>query len=269
MTNDDLLIDFDEHGLWLPAGYAEGRVANDGAGIWYADYGGQGASVLLLHGGLGHSGNFAKQVPALRDAGYRVVAIDSRGHGHSTRDGRPYTYQLMAADVVAVMDHLGVGNAAIVGWSDGADIGLVMAHDTPARVRGVFFFACNTEQGVNKPFVMTETLGHCISRHQKDYAALSATPDDWDAFSEALGLMQRTEPNYTADDLAAITLPILAALSAQDEFITLEHGRYIGRTVPRGEFRLVSEGTHFAPIQRPDAFNRMVLDFLENLPAET
>src|SRR5712691_1539664 len=83
---------------------------------------GSGAPVILLHGGLGHSGNWGYQVPALVGAGYGTVVVDSRGHGRSTRDSRPYTYELMASDVLAVMDALHIENAAVVGWSDGACI---------------------------------------------------------------------------------------------------------------------------------------------------
>jgi pimeloyl-ACP methyl ester carboxylesterase len=54
--------------------------------------------VILLHGGLGHSGNWGYQLPALLAGGYRAVLIDSRGHGRSTRDGRPFSYELMASD---------------------------------------------------------------------------------------------------------------------------------------------------------------------------
>ncbi|HZO90189.1 MAG TPA: alpha/beta fold hydrolase [Chthonomonadaceae bacterium] len=92
---------------------------NDGARIWYASYG-AGPPVLLLHGGLGHSGNWGYQVPALVHAGYCAVLIDSRGHGRSTRDARPFTYELMASDVLAVMDRLSLEKVAVVGWSDGA-----------------------------------------------------------------------------------------------------------------------------------------------------
>jgi pimeloyl-ACP methyl ester carboxylesterase len=68
-ANDDELIDFDANGLELPPGYAAGRVANRGASIWHADYGGSGPAVILLHGGMGSAGNFGKQVPALRASG--------------------------------------------------------------------------------------------------------------------------------------------------------------------------------------------------------
>src|SRR5262245_36697214 len=143
---DDDLTRFEAHGAApLPATGEHGYVEHDGARIWYASYGsgGAGPRVILLHGGLGHSGNWGHQVPALTDAGYQVLLIDSRGHGRSTRDDRPYSYELMASDVLAVMDALGMTRAAVVGWSDGACTGLILARQSPARVAGVFFFGCN------------------------------------------------------------------------------------------------------------------------------
>ncbi len=83
----------------------QGFLEHDGARIWYATYG-SGYPVILLHGGLGNSGNWGYQVPALTQSGYRAIVIDSRGHGRSTRDARPYSYDLMAGDVLAVMDAL-------------------------------------------------------------------------------------------------------------------------------------------------------------------
>src|SRR5580692_10077652 len=85
----------------LPVSHEQGyvEVERDGARIWYAAYG-SGSPVILLHGGLGHSGNWGYQVPALVGSGYRAVVIDSRGHGRSTRDARPFLYELMASDVL-------------------------------------------------------------------------------------------------------------------------------------------------------------------------
>src|SRR5712691_5580039 len=102
---------------------------------------GSGSPVILLHGGMGHSGNWGYQVPALVGTGYRAVLIDSRGHGRSTRDARPYTYELMASDVLAVMDALHIEKADLVGWSDGACAALILASKAPMRVAGVLFFA--------------------------------------------------------------------------------------------------------------------------------
>ncbi|MEZ4712724.1 MAG: alpha/beta hydrolase [Caldilineaceae bacterium] len=131
---DNELISFEAAGAApLPAPAAQGYVEHDGARIWYATFG-SGQPVILLHGGLGHSGNWGYQVPALVDNGYRAIVIDSRGHGRSTRDGRPYSYELMASDVLAVIDALQLAQADFVGWSDGAVIALILARQTPARV---------------------------------------------------------------------------------------------------------------------------------------
>lgn len=135
----------------LPVTDVPGSVENDGARIWYDAYG-IGAPVILLHGGLGHSSNWGYQVPALIENGYRAVVIDSRGHGRSTRDGKPYSYDLMASDVLAVMNALHLDRVVLVGWSDGACTALILARQYPSRVAGVFFFACNMDPTGVKPF---------------------------------------------------------------------------------------------------------------------
>src|SRR5580700_9421265 len=117
----------------MPVASVQGYVANDGARIWYATYG-SGPPVILLHGGLGHSGNWGYQVPTLVSSGYRALLIDSRGHGRSTRDSRSFSYELMASDVLAVMDLLRLERASVVGWSDGACIALILGMKAPARI---------------------------------------------------------------------------------------------------------------------------------------
>ena len=128
---DDDLWKFEADGAApLPVTNDQGFVEHEGARIWYATYG-SGSPVILLHGGLGHSGNWGYQVPDLLGSGYRAVLIDTRGHGRSTRDARPYAYELMASDVLAVMDALRVERAGFVGWSDGAVVALILAMKVP------------------------------------------------------------------------------------------------------------------------------------------
>jgi pimeloyl-ACP methyl ester carboxylesterase len=261
-VNDDGLRRFEAEGAMpLPTAEHEGYVECDGARIWYSTYG-AGAPVILLHGGLGHGGNWGYQVPALVESGYRAVVIDSRGHGRSTRDARPYTYELMAADVLAVMDALQLDRAALVGWSDGACTALVLASQAPSRVAGVFFFACNMDPSGVKPFEMSPILDRCFGRHAKDYAKLSATPDDFTKFVDAVGLMQRTEPNYSAADLAAISVPVAIVQSERDEFIRREHAEYLARTIPNAELVVLEGVSHFAPLQRPELFHATMLNFV-------
>lgn len=251
----------------LPASEREGHLEHDGVSLWYAACGTRGdrVPVVLLHGGLGHSGNWGYQVPALVAAGHYVVAIDSRGHGRSTRDARPYSYELMATDIRAVLDALHIERAALIGWSDGACTSLILAAQAPERVAGVFFFGCNMDPGGAKPFVATPVIDHCFARHVKDYAQLSATPHQFDAFVEAVSTMQKTQPNWSAQELAQIRVPVTIAQSEHDEFIKREHAEYLARSIPGAQWLLLEGVSHFAPLQRPEAFNRALQSFLAQL----
>ena len=265
---DDDLTRFEASGAHsLPNPDSAGYIDHDGAQIRYSTYG-AGRPVILLHGGLGHSGNWGYQVPALYAHGYRVILIDSRGHGRSTRDLRAYSYELMAADVLAVMDTLRVERAHIVGWSDGACTAMILGDEHPSRVNGVLFFACNMDPSGTKPFIPSPVIDRCLSRHRKDYAELSATPNDFDQFLAAVGQMQRTQPDYSAEDLSRIHVPVLVIHAEFDEFIRQEHAEYLARTVPHAEFLLLPGVSHFAPLQRPDEFNRAVLRFLSTFACE-
>jgi pimeloyl-ACP methyl ester carboxylesterase len=261
-THDDDLREFEAHGAPpLPVATAEGHVEHDGARIWYASCG-SGPPVILLHGGLGHSGNWGYQVPALVRAGYRTVLIDSRGHGRSTRDDLPFSYERMASDVLAVMDTLCLERAAVVGWSDGACISLILGMKVPARVTGVFFFGCNMDPSGTKEVEFGPVLRRCFGRHARDYRHLSATPEQFDAFSDAVGLMMRTQPNYSADDLARVRVPVAVVQSERDEFIKREHAEYLAASIPGAALTILPRMSHFAPLQRPEAFNRVLLAFL-------
>ena len=249
----------------LPVANDQGYVGHDGARIWYATYG-SGASVIMLHGGLGHSGNWGYQVPALTKAGYRAVLIDSRGHGRSTRDSRPFMYELMASDVLAVMDELRLEKAAVVGWSDGACIALILAMKAPARMAGVFYFGCNMDpSGVKEITEPNPILDRCLDRHAKDYVRLSATPDQFKTFAEAVGLMMKTQPNYSARDLAEIRVPVTIMQSEHDEFIKREHAEYLAQSIPKADFVVLTGVSHFAPLQRPEQFNDALLTFLRRI----
>lgn len=263
---DDDLVTFEADGAApLPAPRDQGYVEHEGARIRYAAYG-SGSPVVLLHGGLGHSGNWGYQVPALVESGRRAVLIDSRGHGRSTRDARPYTYELMASDVLAVLDALHLEKVALVGWSDGATTALILAMQAPARVAGVFFFGCNMDpSGVKEMTQPNPILNRCFGRHAKDYRQLSSTPDHFGDFTEAVNLMMQTQPNYSAGELAKISVPVLVVQSEHDEFIKREHAEYLAGTIPAADLLVLNGVSHFAPLQRPEQFNAAMLAFVRNV----
>jgi pimeloyl-ACP methyl ester carboxylesterase len=264
---DDELAAFAEHGasLDLQPGQAS-FIAHDGARIRVRVYG-EGSPVILLHGGLGHSGNWSLQVPALVADGYQAILIDSRGHGESTRDQQPFHYQRMAKDVLAVMDALRLDRSALVGWSDGATVAMLVAATAPERVTGVMFFASNLDPSGVKQIgdPMPLTLQRCFARHAKDYAALSSTPDDFETFVSDVTRMMQSEPDFSKSELLAIRVPVTIVHSENDEFIKREHADYLARTISN-KTPVVLEGvSHFAPLQRPDLFNRAMLEFLDRL----
>jgi len=156
--------------------------------------------------------------------------------------------------------------ASLVGWSDGACTALVLATKAPARIAGVFFFGCNMDPSGTKPFEGTPTLNRCFARHARDYAQLSDTPADFKDFVDAVTRMQQTQPNYSAEDLAQISVPVVIVHSEHDEFIKREHAEYLTRSIPNAELVVLNGVSHFAPLQRPEQFNSAVLSFLHGIP---
>ena len=94
---------------------------------------GEGTPLILLHGGLGHSGHWTNQLSVLSE-NYKVITVDSRGHGRSTMTEQQIGFALMGSDIVAVMDYLEIERAHILGWSDGGNIGLYLAIHHPERL---------------------------------------------------------------------------------------------------------------------------------------
>ena len=127
----------------LPQAARSGYAPVNRIKIWFAVFGG-GPPIILLHGGLANSNYWGNLVPALIKK-YRVVVMDSRGHGRSTRDDQPFGYELMSSDVIGLMDYLDIREAAIVGWSDGAILGLEIAIHHPERLTKLFAFAANSD----------------------------------------------------------------------------------------------------------------------------
>lgn len=247
----------------LPAPTASGYVAHDGARIWWAAYG-AGAPVFMLHGGLASSRWFGDQVPALVADHHRVILIDSRGHGRSSRDQRPYTYELMASDVVAVMDALKLRRAAVVGWSDGAIIGLVMALKDPERLTRVFAFAANMDpSGVKPDAAKTPTFGGFIIRAEAIYRRISPTPTGFHDFDAAIEHMWDVEPNYRAADLARIRTPVAIVDGDHDEAIKRDHTDYLAKSIPGARLIILKDTSHFAFLQAPARFNRAMITFID------
>jgi pimeloyl-ACP methyl ester carboxylesterase len=238
-----------------------GELGVNGIKIHYAIYG-EGSPVIFLHGGLANTDYWGNQVPAVA-AHHTVILIDSRGHGRSTRDERPYGYDLMADDVVAVFDALKIPKADVVGWSDGGILGIDLALRHKDRVGKVFAFAANTvTSGVVEGVEKNPTFAAYIERAGHEYAEHSATPKEYNAFVDQISKMWADQPNWTDDQLKAIDTPILVVDGDHDEAIKRAHTEYIAATIPRAGLLILPNASHFAFLQDPDQFNFAILHFL-------
>jgi pimeloyl-ACP methyl ester carboxylesterase len=249
----------------LPATWdeAEGQTAHvNGIDLYYEIYG-SGEPLLLLHGGLANGTYFRNQIPAFAEH-YQVIVVDSRGHGRSTFDDQPISYELMASDVLALMDQLKIEKASIVGWSDGAIIGLEIAINHPDRLNKVVAYGANYDPtGVRLDVGTNPYFGAYIERAYEDYLALSPQPERWDEFLANITNMWATEPNYTEDQLRAITTPFLILDGEEEEAIDLNQTKLMAELIPNSELILMPDTGHFAMFEQPEEFNQIILDYLE------
>jgi pimeloyl-ACP methyl ester carboxylesterase len=250
----------------LPKGGHSGYAPVNGIKIWFAVYG-QGPPVILLHGGLANSNYWGDLVPALAHH-YRVVVMDSRGHGRSSRDERPFGYDLMASDVVGLMDYLKISRAAVVGWSDGAILGLDIAINHPERLTKLFAFAANSDPSGVKDISRSPVFNAYIARAEKEYQSMSPTPDQYRSFLEQIGKMWATQPHFTADQLRHISVPTWIVDGDHDEAIKRENTEFMAAQIPNAGLLLQPQVSHFSFLQDPQQFNRDVLHFLEHLKGQ-
>jgi pimeloyl-ACP methyl ester carboxylesterase len=250
----------------MPAADDHGTVPIDGASIYYATYGaGSGDPVILLHGGLGNSDHWANQVPALIDAKLRVIAIDSRGQGRSTRTRAAVTYDTMAKDVLAVMDQLKVPKAAFVGWSDGGEIALKIAIAHPDRVAKLFVFGVNYDANGSKPrgSQRAQTFATYMAKCKSDYQKLSKTPKQFDELIDWLLPIWRTPMGFTKDQLKAIQAPTIVADGDHDEVIVLDQVEEMSKLIPNAKLVVFKDTSHFVLWQDPTDFNQVLVAFLK------
>ena len=239
-----------------------GYVQAQGAKLFYSVTG-KGSPVLLLHGSLGSSDDWGYQVSALA-ANHTVIALDSRGQGRSTRDSRSFNYDLMADDVVALLDALKITKVDLVGWSVGANIGLDLAMRHPERIGKVFAFGANTSvSGMSgdpeKQPIFPEVMAHMAA----DYARLSPTPNAFESVAGEMAKMWASEPNWTDAQLGSIKSPVWIVDGDHEEFINREHTENIARAIPGAGLMILPNVSHFAPWQAPKLFNAAVLQFLD------
>jgi pimeloyl-ACP methyl ester carboxylesterase len=244
----------------LPKAERSGLAPINGIRIWYATFG-HGEPVILLHGGLANANYWGLQVRALEPR-YEVIVMDSRGHGRSSRDAAPFGYDLMASDVIGLMDYLHLRRAAIVGWSDGAIVGLDLAIHHPERLTRLFAFAANSDPSGVKDVNKSPVFTAFIARASREYGELSPTPTQYQAFLAQIEKMWASQPHFSAAQLRGIKTPTWIVDADHDEAIKRVNTDYMAATIPGAGELILPDVSHFAFIQDPVMFNAALLHFL-------
>lgn len=247
----------------MPEASSSGMAEVNGIKMYYATYG-AGDPVLLIHGGLGNTDIWANQVIDLMQD-HLVIVADSRGHGRSTRTEEPFGYDLMASDYLALLDYLKVDKVDLVGWSDGGIIGLDIAMTHPERLDHLFAHAANiTTDGVD-PTVGDDPvfMGIYATWMGEEYAKLSPTPDQFDAFVAQISEMWATQPNWTDEQVAAITVPVAVVAGDHDEAILPAHTEKIAALIPGAKLVILPEASHFAMLQAPGEYTAAIRAFID------
>jgi len=247
----------------LPPAAKSGYAPVNDIRMFYAVFG-RGSPVLLLHGGLANSNYWSDVIPILVRSHFEVVVADSRGHGRSTRTAEHYSYELMASDVLELLNYLNLRRVDLVGWSDGGIIGLVMAMHHPERLRRLFAYGANGDPSGLRPDAETNpTFTSFVQRTRGEYRELSPTPGDYDAFLAQIEAMWAQQPNFTAAQLQRITVRTAIADGAHDEAIKREHTEYLARTIPGATLMILPDVSHFGMLQNPGEFGEAVVSFLK------
>jgi 3-oxoadipate enol-lactonase len=256
----------------------------NGVSIAYTDSGGDGPAVVLSHGYLMDSSMFDPQVAGLTPE-YRVITWDERGFG-GTKATAPFSYWDSAADVLGLLDHLGIDQAVLGGMSQGGFLSLRAALLAPERVRGLILI--DSQAGLEDPAAAPayEQMEQIWEEHGPEpvrdvVAGIILGPVDgtveyapwfakWDALDMA-GVPFAFRCLMDRDDitgrLGEISSPALILHGTADAAIPMERAEAV-RSGLGGPATLVQieGGTHAANLSHPDQVNAAMLEFLRSLP---
>lgn len=247
---------------------------------------GSGDPILLVPGLGGATRQLAK-ISAELASTHRVITVDPRGAGQSDKPDMRYDGALLAADMVAVLDHADVGRADFVGISFGGMIGQEMALRFPARLRSLLLASsyARSDAWTDRMWQVREMLIRKLglAEHFKlavmflfsprafrteaetvamIEAAVGANPPD------PVGYMRQLEfcrDHNASQRLARLDLPTLVVQGADDILASPIQGRELAKAIPGAQYREVAEAAHLFMLSRPAEFARMIRDFHSEL----
>lgn len=209
---------------------------------------------ILLHGNGENGSYFRNQIDYFSDR-YRVIALDTRGHGKSPRGTKPFTIEQFSCDLYEFMVSLELSNAVILGFSDGANIAMKFAIKYPDKVKALILNGGNLNpKGVKRSTQIPIEIGYKIA------GRFASKSTDAKKNAEMLGLMVN-EPNIEPNELSKITAPTLVICGSSD-MIKESHTKEIAENIPNARLSII-KGNHFIANKRYAAFNKEVEDFLQ------
>ena len=215
---------------------------------------GRGKPLILLHGN-GEDGSYFEHQIDCFSVDYRVIAIDTRGHGKSPRGEKPFTIVQFAEDLHDFMDENGIDQAILLGFSDGGNIALTFALKYPDRVEKMIIDGANLfPSGVKALYQWPIEIGYRIA---KMFAKKS---EEAKKNAEMLGLMVN-EPHIDPSQLAQLKMPVLVVAGTKD-MIKDKQTRLIYKSLPNARLTIL-EGDHFVANKNYEAFNSAVAAFLK------
>ena len=245
----------------------------------YYEIHGEGQPLVLLHGAFSAIGSsFGELLPGLAE-GRKVVALELQGHGRTADIDRPLGYEAMVDDVVAAIEHLGLGQTDIFGYSMGAFVGLLVAIRRPDVVRKlVFMSATYTMSGVHPGLMdglgeMTPEMMHGSPWHE-EYVRIAPRPEDFASLFAKKAEMDRGFHDLSAGDIEALEAPALVIIGDSD-LVRPEHAVEMFRALGGGVFGDMPPGlpasqlavlpgtSHVSIVSRADLLVPIITGFLD------
>jgi pimeloyl-ACP methyl ester carboxylesterase len=237
----------------------------------YYEIHGQGTPLVLLHGGLLTIDiNFSGLIPTLAKR-HQVIAVELQGHGRTADIDREITPANSATDVVALLDHLRIDRAHILGHSMGAAVALELAVNHPTRVRSVVPISGSVRPDGMHPDLTDPTKFATSTRmptpedfaeFAEAYQRLSPHPEHFEEFMATLSSSQADLRGWSDEQLAGITAPVLIVQGDHD-FVTLEHAALMKELIPGSRLAVLPGTTHMQATKRPELLLPLLTAFLD------
>jgi len=207
---------------WIADGACSGQYAEvNGINLYYETHG-TGRPMILLHGGLGSGEMFGPILPSLTEH-HQVIAVDLQGHGRTADIDRPIDVRLMADDVAALIDHLGLQKPDVVGYSLGGGVALQVAIKYPEKVRRLVSASANIRRSAIYP-EMLEQQGQ-VSAAAADflkgtpmfelYQRVAPRPEDFPRLLDKIGQSMAKDFDLT-DEVRGLRVPTLVVAADAD-----------------------------------------------------